>query len=281
MAKNMDKRPLFSGYSTDEENPILEVLLSHRSIRKFKDKPIPQKALDHILTAAQQSSTSCNYQAYSIIVIDNLSIREQIRDLSGNQPYIADCGIFLIFCADISRLHYICKKQGYRFRGDHIDSLLSSHGDALIACQSAAVAAESMGFGICMIGNIRNEPQAISDLLELPQYVFATVGLAIGYPDEESDVKPRLPQRLVVSRNKYYANHLQEDIEAYDHVMCNSKIYHGRIQPLHEVDPSLKETFTEKNYGWIEHSARRLASCVQDQRRDFAIFLQRKGFYIK
>jgi hypothetical protein len=138
-----------------------------------------------------------------------------------------------------------------------------------------------MGFGICMIGNIRNHPQAVSDLLELPLYVFATVGLAVGYPDETPNVKPRLPQRVIVSRNKYSTAYLETDLNLYDQIMCSSGIYRNRMRPRCDSDPSRDECFTEKNYGWIEHTARRLSGRIQDQRRNFASFLERKGFRLK
>lgn len=278
MDHHSENRPMFTGFPIGGQNPVLEVQLSHRSVRKYKDKPIPSEAMNSILSAAQRAPTSCNYQSYSIIVIKELSVRKQIRDLCSNQAFVADCGVLLVFCADISRLVYSCQKQGYRFRGDQLDMLLAAHGDAVIACQNASVAAESFGFGTCIVGNIRNHPQEVSDLLELPQYVFATVGLTVGYPDEDSGVKPRLSQRVIVSENKYSARHLEMDLLDYDNVMCDSGVYHGRIQPLNEVDETLEDHFTENNYGWIEHTARRLASCIQDQRRDFSEFLERKGF---
>lgn len=273
-----EQRPRFPGFSRDDKNPVLEVLLSHRSTRRYKNKPVPEEDLKQILTAAQRAPTSCNYQSFSIIAVKDRTRREKIRDVAGNQPFVADCGVLLVFCADISRLIYTCQKQGYPFRGDQIDTLLQAHGDALIACQNAAVAAESMGFGTCMLGNIRNHPQKVSDLLKLPQYVFASVGLTVGYPDEDPGMKPRLPQRVIVSENRYCARHLESDLCDYDATMCRSGVYRGRIQPLEEVDPSLEDGFTEENYGWIEHSARRISSCIQDQRRGFARFLERKGF---
>jgi hypothetical protein len=191
---------------------------------------------------------------------------------------VADCGVLLIFCADISRLIYVCQKKGYLFRGHQLNSVLVAHGDALIACQNAAIAAESMGLGTCMVGNIRIHPEEISALLELPQYVFATVGLAMGYPDEDPAVKPRLPRRVVVSRNRYSTEHLEDGLAEYDRVMCQRGIYRGRMMPLPDVDPSREETYTEENYGWEEHIARRLSSSFEDQWRGLADFLENKGF---
>ena len=274
----MKHRPPFPGYAPGQDNAVLETLLSHRSIRHYKDTPVSEEALDLILEAAQRAPTSSNMQSYSIIVVDDRDRREKVCALCANQRFIAECGVFLVFCADNSRLIDVCERQGYRYRGDHLNTILIAHGDATIACQNAAVAAESMGFGTCMAGAIRRRPQAISDLLELPRHVFATVGLAIGIPGEDSGLKPRLPRRVIVSRNRYSTHHQEEDLVEYDRTMGHTGIYHGRMEPITEVDPNLKENFTDETYGWFEHTARRLAGANQEEKRGLGQFLVGKGF---
>ena len=41
--------------------------------------------------------------------------------------------------------------------------------DAALAAQNAAIAAESMGLGICYIGGIRNKLDEVKDLLKTPE----------------------------------------------------------------------------------------------------------------
>ena len=278
MDDSMTHRPPFRGYGPGQDNPVLETLFSHRSIRQYKDTPVPEEALDAILEAAQRAPTGSNMQSYSIIVVDDRDRRETLCTLCADQRFIAECGVFLVFCADMSRLIEVCERQGYRYRADHLNTILVAEGDAVIACQNAAVAAESMGFGTCMAGVVRRRPQAISDLLELPRHVFASVGLAIGIADEDPGLKPRLPRRTVVSRNRYDSRHLEEDLVTYDRTMCQTGIYHGRFEDIAEVDPDLEETFTNETYGWFEHTARRLAGGNQEEKRGLGQFLVSKGF---
>ena len=278
MDEPMTHRPPFPGYAPGQNNPVLETLLSHRSIRLYKDTPVSEEALDLILEAAQRAPTGSNMQSYSIIVIDDRDRREKLCALCANQRFVAECGVLLVFCADMSRLIEVCKRQGYRYRADHLNTILFATEDAVIACQNAAVAAESMGFGTCMAGVVRRRPQAISDLLELPRHVFATVGLAIGVAGEDSGLKPRLPRRVIVSRNRYSTRHQEEDLVEYDRTMGHTGIYHGRMEPITEVDPDLKETFTDETYGWFEHTARRLAGANQEEKRGLGQFLVGKGF---
>ena len=57
--------------------------------------------------------------------------------------------------------------------------------------------------GICYIGGIRNNPQAASELLSLPNHVYPVFGMCIGYPAHDPDVKPRLPVEAVLKENSY------------------------------------------------------------------------------
>ncbi len=264
--------------AAQERNPALELLLAHRSVRAYRDAPMPARALDLILAAAQRAPTSSNLQSYSIVVVDDRELLVKMRRLCGNQSFVAECSALLVFCSDISRHIHICARRGYAYRGDQVNTLLVAHGDANLACQNASLAAQSMGFGTCMLGNVRNDPQGVSDLLGLPRYVFASVGLTIGYAAGDFGVKLRLPRRVIVSRNRYADDHLDQDIAAYDEAMRHTGIYDGRREPLNDVEPGTPDAVAHEAYGWAEHSARRLGGENQIQRRNLGQFLDDKGF---
>ncbi len=271
-------RPPFPGYAPGDDNPVLETLLAHRSTRSYKDAPVPEVAMDLILEAAQRAPTSSNLQSYSIVVVDDQELLEAMCVLGGNQRYVAECGALLVFCSDISRHIHICRERGYPYRGDQVNTLFVTHGDAILACQNASVAAQSMGFGTCMMGNVRNDPPAVSDLLGLPRHVFASVGLAIGIANDDKGLKPRLPRRAVVSRNRYSDAHLEDGLNEYDELTRRTGLYNGRREPLNDVGPDADDPFTDETYAWCEHSARRLGGFNQLQRRNFGEFLDGKGF---
>ena len=271
-------RPRFTGYALDEDNPVLEALLAHRSVRAYKDVPIPERALGLILDAAQRAPTSSNLHSYSIVAVDDRKIRERARDLCGNQAFVAQCGVLLVFCSDISRHIHICAERGYPYRGDQINTVLVAHGDCNLACQNAAVAAQSLGYGTCMLGNVRNDPQGMSDLLGLPKYVYASVGLAIGVPAEDMGTKPRIPRSLMVSRNRYEPGPVKQALAAYDDEMRLSGCYAGRREPLNDVPPDHVDPVPDDAYGWSEHSARRMGGGNQTQRRGLGEFMEGKGF---
>lgn len=75
--------------------------------------------------------------------------------------------------------------------------------DAALAAQNTAIAAESMGLGICYNGSVGNNIKHANDLLDLPDHVIPLFAMAVGYPDHQPEVKPRLPIEVVYHENKY------------------------------------------------------------------------------
>lgn len=85
-------------------NDTLSLLMNHRSIRKFTDEPVTEEQLKTIVAAGQMASTSSNVQAYSIIAITDSEKKRRLAELAGNQAYIVECPVFLVWCADLYRL---------------------------------------------------------------------------------------------------------------------------------------------------------------------------------
>lgn len=88
---------------------------------------------------------------------------------------------------------------------NYLDSTISSVVDVALAAQNAAVAAESLGYGITFVGALRNRVDEVCAELELPEWTFPLFGLAIGVPapGNPADVKPRLGQDVVLHQETY------------------------------------------------------------------------------
>ncbi len=68
-----------------------------------------------------------------------------------------------------------------------IDASIVGAVDASLAAQNLAIAAESMGLGICYIGGVRDAIIEITELLDLPDYVYPVFGIAVGHPIETNE----------------------------------------------------------------------------------------------
>ena len=97
---------------------------------------------------------------------------------------------------------------------------MSGLTDAVIAAQNVVIAAESLGMGTVYLGSILNDIRKVVKLLKLPKYVFPAVGLAVGWKDQEPDLKPRIPRNIIHMENEYreLENPLKE-LEEYDKIV--------------------------------------------------------------
>ena len=208
--------------TTNPENnnlktPVTEVLNKHVSVRQYTDQDIDDDLLMTILNAARRSPTSSNMQTYSIVVVRNPDVKKELAVLTGGQKHIEACPVFIAFCADITRLSAICEMHGQTL-SKNLETTLVSSIDAALVGMSVQTAAESFGLAGVMIGGIRNNPKEAAELLELPKGVYITYGMCLGWPKEGSmlDLKPRLAEHVVIHKETYKAENLENDIRTYN-----------------------------------------------------------------
>lgn len=211
-------------------NQVIETILNHRSVRSFEDRQLTQEQIELIVQSAQAASTSSFIQAYSIIGVTDSYKKSKLAEFAGNQSYVAENGHFLIFCADLYRHDLIGQMEGKEVQPslESTEKFMVAVIDATLAAQNAAIAAESMGLGICYIGGIRNNLNEVCQLLKTPERVIPLFGLAIGYPNKSTDKKPRLPMGNVYHENEYEQNDekFKDQLKAYNEVI--SQYYEER-----------------------------------------------------
>lgn len=177
--------------------------LNHRTIREFKDKEVPEDVYNTLLEVAQRTPTSNGMQQSSIIRITDQELKNEIAKVC-SQDYLARSPILLIFIVDAYRNHQIALEQGLNSdnSGD-MDKFFQGFTDGVLAAQNMVNAAESMDLGAVYFGSILNDPGRIIQLLDLPKYTFPIVGLGIGYPNQDPQLKPRMDMGFRVFENKY------------------------------------------------------------------------------
>jgi len=101
-----------------------------------------------------------------------------------------------------------------------MDRFFQGFTDACITAQNIVNAAETMDLGTVYLGSILNDSEKICELLKLPPLTFPVVGLGIGYPNQNPQLKPRMDMKLRMFENSYkvFDNYLEE-IKDYDEEM--------------------------------------------------------------
>lgn len=255
--------------TTNQQNlqdEMINLLQRHRSIRKFTEEPLSQEQIDRIVRSAQMASTSSHVQAYTILGIRDREKKKKLAEYAGDQAYVETCAHFLVFCADLYRLRKVVEKEGKDIRSnlDYTEMFIVATVDAALAAQNAAIAAEAMGLGVVFIGGIRNNPDKVSSLLELPEQVYPVFGMCLGYPAQDPEIKPRLPKEAVYFEDSYQPF---EQVEAY------IEAYDERVKQYYITRTKGKRTDT-----WSEMMTKTLST----PRRTFMKeFLNKQGFPLK
>ena len=201
-------------------NDVVKLIKDHRSIRSFQNKEVSEDIIDEILKSSQSMPNSINGQQTSVIVIRDKKTKLEIAHLSGDQKWIEDAPVFLLFIMDFYKTSKAGEKTGnLQVIHESIEGTLAGSFDGGIAMGGAIIAAESLGLGIVPIGGVRKNPSEIIELLELPKYTYPLAGLAIGYPENNSKKKPRMPFNTFKHNEKYHPEVLDEAIDAYDNEM--------------------------------------------------------------
>lgn len=201
-----------------ETKSVADTLLERRSIRRYEYTPVSDEQMELVYDAIRNTPTSYNAQQYSVIDITDQELKLKLYEIT-NQKQIKTCSHFLVFCADFHKIEMAAKAKGLEMPEIYntADGLILGTVDASLAMMSAVTAACSMGLGTCCIGYARTaNPEAISQLLKLPQHVYVVCGLAIGVPRELPDLKPKQSTGLVVHRNIYGSEDMTAGLMAYD-----------------------------------------------------------------
>jgi nitroreductase len=244
-------------------NPTIELLKSHRSIRKFKNTKVDDDLVRIIVETAQCAATSSHVQAYTVIQVNDPTIRQEIAELSGPQAWVAQAPVFLVFCADLTRLETACTMHAKEMAQGFAEQFVVATVDTALLAQNAMVTAESLGLGGVYIGGIRNDPRKICDLLHIPEKAFPVFGMCLGYPDHAPPTKPRLPMEAIFKTDRYGRENEDGFLKAYDRV--TNAYYQSRDSNL-------------KDQTWTGQIADFMSKKIRPHMKTF---FQKQGFFIQ
>lgn len=241
-------------------NDVVSLLQSHRSIRKFTGQAVDQSMVDDLIRAGQAAATSSFIQACTVIQVSRGERRDRLAELANHQAYVADAPVFLVFVADMHRHELACGMHDAPMQSGFTEQFLTASIDCALFAQNVVTAAEAQGLGICYIGALRNHPQAVAEVLDLPHLTFPVFGLCLGYPDQDPETKPRLPLSVVL-KHEHYTD--EGDLTALQH-------YDDDIRRYYET-----RTGNPRSQSWTEQ----ISGMLQKEARPHMLpFLQSRGF---
>jgi len=176
-------------------NETLKTIHSLRSIRNFSEKEISKDDLERILQAALRTANSGGRQVYSIIIIEDTGLLEK---------HFYKANRALVFCVDYNRWIDCAERLNHTLSTGDIEGFLLGSEDAILAAQTATIAAKSLGIDSLITSSLFKELEEAYKTLNLPEkYCFPLLSVCLGYPAEEPlHLKGRV-RSGVIHYNKY------------------------------------------------------------------------------
>ena len=190
-------------------NPTLKLIETRCSTRAYDPAPLAGEEKAAVLHAAMRAPTAGNQMLYSIVEIADQGLKDRLAVLCDDQPFVARAPWVLLFLADWQKWMDLFRVAGIDEMPDvpqgvtpGLGDFLMACSDALIAAQTAVLAAESLGIGSCYIGDILENGETVAGLLGLPRYTVPAAMLCFGRPKAQGRPQPRY-EKHVVHRDAY------------------------------------------------------------------------------
>lgn len=214
-------------------NSTIEMMQKRYSLRSFSDKPITKEIKELIMETTMRAPTAGNMMLWSVLDITDQKIKNKLAVTCDNQPMIAKAPMVWIFLADYHKWDRLFEcsgaikegmEKGIKSRKLDLGDLHLCLQDAIIAAQTAAISAESLGIGSCYIGDIIENWKETKEFLKLKPHTVPAAMLIFGYPKNpniDRKLTKRCSKEFIFHENHYKDFDDQKLLEAYSH--CNVK----------------------------------------------------------
>jgi len=206
--------------SLESVEPVMDVLLGRRSVRRYLDKEVPEEAVERVLEAARWAPSPHGRQPWSFVIVTRRETKERLADtmgeewrtnlemdgqsaevvekrLEGSQRRLLGAPMLVLLCLCLEDL-------------DVYPDAERQHGETMMAVQSLGAAAQNMLLAAYSLGLDAGWmcaplfcPDKVSAALgldpKLTPHALLTLGYAHGDPPKRRSRKPL--DELVVYRD--------------------------------------------------------------------------------
>ena len=162
---------------------MTDILMTRRSIRRYRPDAVKEEDLDYILKVAMASPSAHNTQGWEFVVVTD---RKLLDALGKEHPYgkmVMEAPAAIVVCG----ISEVIKKNPFLPQ------------DLGAATTSVLYAANSLGLGTCWCG-VHPKPaveKIVRNILNIPEEAFPFSMIALGYPGEEKEPSGRFePSRI-------------------------------------------------------------------------------------
>jgi len=225
-------------------NPIIEAMLSRKSIRKYTEEMPADEVIQAVVRAGQQAPFAA--QLCSVL-------------LTRKKGVPLGAPLLFTICVDLHRMELIMSKRGWKKVTNDLSMLFFGIQDASLMAENMVNAAESCGMGSCFLGAAPYIADKIARKYKLPPRVFPLVQLVMGYPAENPPIRPRYPLSFTLFEDEYPElsdSEVDEAMKQMDEGYLAQEYYRNGRYKI-RLDGGREESYTYDTYSWTEHISRK------------------------
>ena len=189
-----------------------EAIENRRSIRKFKDRSVPEEHILKLIEAARLAPSGCNAQPWRFKIVKDNETKMKLVEAAHNQTFIGQAPIVLVCCADVSDyiegsasgiqdlgkigavegniVNIICRNVDEMKKMSISEISPRIAANVAIAIEHIVLRALDFDLGTCWIRAL--EEDKIRDIFGWDENIYPVALLPVGYPDEDPAPRKRL-----------------------------------------------------------------------------------------
>jgi nitroreductase len=182
-----------------------EAIRTRRAVKHYDaNYSMTPEEINELLSLAILSPTAFNIQNWRFVVVTDLELRKQIREVAWDQAQVTDASLFIVLCADMkswekqpNRYWVNAPKEVQEFMIPAIDNYYRGkeqvqRDEAMRSCgitaQTLMLAAKSMGYDSCPMDGF--DFDKVAELIRLPADHVIAMFVAIGKGTKEAWARP-------------------------------------------------------------------------------------------
>jgi 5,6-dimethylbenzimidazole synthase len=178
-----------------EADDFLKILKGRRSIRSYRQDPVPDSYINKIIEAGSWAPSSANSQPWDIVVVKNGKTKEliqesvkrvikrikELRDFpflkTFTAHYMLEAPVQIVVCGD-PRFRYVSMMNNV---DDDVENF-ALWGSVSMSIQNMLLMAHALGLGSVVFTNFY--PEEVKKLLNIPDPLKVVCILPVGFPGE-------------------------------------------------------------------------------------------------
>lgn len=183
-----------------ENMPVIEAIRDRRSIRKYKADKIKDEDILQIIEAARLAPSGSNTQPWKFIIIKDEATKKKIVEVDHKQKWMLTAPVFIVCVSDIrTRIEDVDLESFWEDSPQPELKLVIR--DTAIAISYMLLEAQHLKLGTCWTGWY--EQEKMRKVLELPEYLYVSGIITLGYADEKPEMRPRKSLDEIVRYEKW------------------------------------------------------------------------------